>query len=451
MTLDPTLVFAVAAVILADKIFAWVMIVILLRGQRAQTFPAPPVVVPPTTEPVQPPVVQPPVVQPPVQPPPIQPPVVAPPVIPPVVVPPVAPPVPAASNFDKCVALVLQWEGGNDDDPRDPGGRTSRGILQKEWDGWRQAHPGLPSDVWQAPQAQIVAIYKQLYWDMLSCDSLPFGVDYAVFDYGVNSGISRSAKVLEGIVGTASDGHIGPLTIAATVKLDPATIVNKICNERMTFLKGLDIWPTYSNGWTNRVNGVRAGALAMVGAVPKAPVVISPPVPASGGIVLHHNTWPTQAQVRAGILGDPHDTSQHVEVVCPWSLNNEKTKSITIHKMFADSLSRCLNYIWEHPLVGKSQAKIVELGYDVFDGSWVVRPISGTTEPSMHAYAAAMDWNAARNPQHAPESETLFKTEKTEPPNGSLIIWVFEQEGWTCGIRWSPKYIDAMHIQGPRV
>ena len=40
------------------------------------------------------------------------------------------------------------------------------------------------------------AIYRAKYWDAQRCDELPAGVDDAVFDYGVNSGIGRSGKVL---------------------------------------------------------------------------------------------------------------------------------------------------------------------------------------------------------------------------------------------------------------
>jgi lysozyme family protein len=72
-------------------------------------------------------------------------------------------------------------------------------------------HPGLPADVWQAPQEQVEAIY----WNALACDQLPAGVDYCVFDYGVNSGNSRAAVALQQFVGTTVDGEIGPLTIAA--------------------------------------------------------------------------------------------------------------------------------------------------------------------------------------------------------------------------------------------
>lgn len=185
----------------------------------------------------------------------------------------------ASTQFDACVALVLVSEGGNDDDPRDPGGRTSRGILQREWDKWRQSHPGLPADVWDAPQDQVVAIYRQQYWDALCCDDLPAGVDYAVFDYGVNSGIGRSAKVLQRLVGTEVDGEVGPLTIAATAQAEPRALVGRICDERMAFLRGLKTWPTFGKGWTNRVNRVRADALAMVGRVQPEPEPEPEPIP----------------------------------------------------------------------------------------------------------------------------------------------------------------------------
>lgn len=180
------------------------------------------------------------------------------------------PPVSKPDHFPACIPLTLQWEGGNDDDPRDPGGRTSRGIIQREWNVWRQSHPGLPADVWQAPQDQVVAIYRESYWNVLSCDQLPVGVDYCVFDYGVNSGNARAASVLQQIVGTTVDGEVGPLTIAATAKVDAASLVNKICDQRLAFLKGLGTWRTFGAGWTNRVEGVRKQATAMIGA-PTAP------------------------------------------------------------------------------------------------------------------------------------------------------------------------------------
>jgi uncharacterized protein (TIGR02594 family) len=187
----------------------------------------------------------------------------------------------AASSYDDALARVLVHEGGNDDDQRDPGGRTSRGILQSECDLWRKTHPGLPVDVWQAPQKEIEAIYRQKYWDALRCDELPAGVDYAVFDYGVNSGIGRAAKVLQRLIGVDVDGEIGPNTIAAAKRTKASQLIDGICDERLAFLQGLRTWPTFGKGWGRRVQEVRTSALAMAAKPATSPETRPAPGPSA--------------------------------------------------------------------------------------------------------------------------------------------------------------------------
>ena len=82
-----------------------------------------------------------------------------------------------AANFQKCLQLILASEGGNVDDPDDPGGRTSRGVTQREYDAYRHAHPGLPEDVWFAPQSAVADIYDMSYWQPWG-PRFPGGVDY---------------------------------------------------------------------------------------------------------------------------------------------------------------------------------------------------------------------------------------------------------------------------------
>lgn len=176
---------------------------------------------------------------------------------------------PFSDRFAVCLPRVLKHEGGNVDHPSDPGGRTSRGITAERWAEWRKTHPGLPADVWDAPQAEVEAIYREKYWDVLWCDRLPVGVDYAVFDFGVNSGPARSAKFLQEIVGSEADGEVGPNTVAATKAADPAGVIKRLCDDRMDFLQGLSTWGTFGRGWTNRVNDVRRDALADADAAPK--------------------------------------------------------------------------------------------------------------------------------------------------------------------------------------
>jgi len=117
---------------------------------------------------------------------------------------------------------------------------------------------------------------------------------------------------------------------------------------------------------------------------------------------------------------------------------NGKTHTIPIHQKCADSLTRIVNYIWEQS--GKSQAWLDAHGYSVFDGSFVPRNIAGTGTRSNHWYAAAIDFDAAKNPQHATAANTEFKED-------SLMTVAFKTEGWKWGGNWSPQYRDAMHYQ----
>src|SRR5215475_4531591 len=92
-------------------------------------------------------------------------------------------------NFSACLAFDERQdiEGGNDDDPQDPGGRTSRGIEQREYDAWNHLHGAPTGDVWTAPQHTIDAIFEHSYWQPY-CDVLPLGIDLMYFDTAVNEG-----------------------------------------------------------------------------------------------------------------------------------------------------------------------------------------------------------------------------------------------------------------------
>lgn len=181
----------------------------------------------------------------------------------------VAPPVVASSRFDTCLKPLLEHEGGNDDDIHDPGGRTSRGIIQSEYDAYRRHHGRAVRDVWAAADDEVRDIYRTEYWNVMRCDDLPPGVDYAVFDYGVNSGIARAAKELQRVVGTSQDGQIGPKTVAAA-RRTPISVINILSDERLAFLITLPTWKRYGRGWTTRVQDVRSLATKMAGDAGKA-------------------------------------------------------------------------------------------------------------------------------------------------------------------------------------
>jgi lysozyme family protein len=168
----------------------------------------------------------------------------------------------AANNFEKSLALVLEHEGGYINHPRDPGGATNKGVTQAVYDAYRKTKSQSKRSVKFLTPDELRAIYKFQYWDMIRGDNLPRGVDYAVFDFAVNSGVAKASKYLQAVVGVPKDGIIGARTIAAIS--NRARVINDLCDRRMGFLRDLKIlFATFGRGWTRRVNSVRAMALVM--------------------------------------------------------------------------------------------------------------------------------------------------------------------------------------------
>jgi lysozyme family protein len=168
----------------------------------------------------------------------------------------------AASSYADALAGVLKHEGGYSDHPSDPGGPTNFGITLA--DVRRYVKPNATAqDVRALSLAQAKGIYRTRYWDVLRCDELPRGVDYAVFDYGVNSGPARAAKVLCAMAERPASSVIDDATLSAIRAQDAGAVIVALCDERLAFLKRLKTWPVFGVGWSRRVADVKSAALAM--------------------------------------------------------------------------------------------------------------------------------------------------------------------------------------------
>jgi lysozyme family protein len=162
-------------------------------------------------------------------------------------------------NFPIVLPWTLAHEGGWSNHPKDPGGATMRGVTQRVYTAYLN-RKGVPSrSVRSITPEEIMEIYKFQYWDALRCDELPSGLDYAVFDFGVNSGVSRAAKFLQRIVGARQDGIVGEDTLSKVSNSDATFVIEKLCADRMAFLRRLKTWKTFGKGWTRRVVGEFAG------------------------------------------------------------------------------------------------------------------------------------------------------------------------------------------------
>jgi len=168
------------------------------------------------------------------------------------------------SNFEQCFVLVLRNEGGYVDNPADPGGATNLGCTKATWEAW-VGHPVTKDDIKALKPNDVMPLYKAKYWDTVKGDDLPMGVDYAVFDFAINSGPSRAAKTLQSVLGVAPDGQIGPATLTALETANPRDVATSICEARLAFLQSLPTYATFGKGWSRRVAEVDADAFKMVG------------------------------------------------------------------------------------------------------------------------------------------------------------------------------------------
>jgi lysozyme family protein len=189
------------------------------------------------------------------------------------------------ARFRACLAEVLRWEGGWSNDPFDTGGPTNKGITLGVYAGYigalgvaistdsrgritvidRWAYERLIEELRTIPDATVAAIYHKNYWQAVRGDELPVGVDLAVFDFAVNSGPPRAIRHLQRVLGVTQDGHMGPMTLAAARAADPATLIPKLMDSRVQFLRQIDVFWRFGKGWLRRTSGVQQASVASLG------------------------------------------------------------------------------------------------------------------------------------------------------------------------------------------
>jgi len=203
-----------------------------------------------------------------------------------------------AANFAAALKCVLVHEGGLDDDPDDPGGRTAYGVIQRRYNQYRKAKGlPLPADVWKITPEERTEIYRLYYWDVIRAEKLPGGLDYAVFDACVNSGELQAGKWLQralndqraksGLGPIQVDGRIGDGTLQAVDEIDDVdAVIGFMSERRLAMLRNLKTFWKYGKGWTRRVAEVRklsqAVALGSVPAPTPAGWVTAPLTKAAG-------------------------------------------------------------------------------------------------------------------------------------------------------------------------
>lgn len=167
----------------------------------------------------------------------------------------------AKGNLGPCLKVTLVHEGGWSDHPADPGGATMKGVTIGRY---REHYPNATkTDLRAISDADLQRIYRDDYWNKVRGEELPFGVDLATFDFGVNSGPSRGARYLQAVLGIKQNGVVGDGTVIAASKADGKATIQKLCARRLSFVQGLNTFKVFGKGWSRRVADIEAKAVSM--------------------------------------------------------------------------------------------------------------------------------------------------------------------------------------------
>lgn len=166
------------------------------------------------------------------------------------------------NELERCLRFIFSEEGGYSNHAWDNGGETKWGISDMA-DGKKDGkYKGFTIKTMTIETAK--NIYEKDYWKVAKCDVLPKGLNLMVFDTAVNSGCSRAIKLLQKSLGVEADGVFGAKSAGVLLALPKSQyphLIQKFCDNRLTFLQGLEDWKKAGKGWSARVARVRKQAL----------------------------------------------------------------------------------------------------------------------------------------------------------------------------------------------
>lgn len=158
------------------------------------------------------------------------------------------------SVFDQVIEYVIDDEGDELNlSPNEPGGASKYGVSLDTLSRFI-GHKATLQDLKALSEDSAKQVYRKLYWDAIGADRLPVGLNYAAFDFGVNSGVAT-------VDGRGLDDYLTRAMREPNVEAQ----INRLCDLRLERMRANPDWPKYKNGWQARVSRVRSRALALAG------------------------------------------------------------------------------------------------------------------------------------------------------------------------------------------
>ena len=146
-------------------------------------------------------------------------------------------------NFETAIERILQHEGGYVFNPRDPGGETQWGISKR-------SYPNV--DIKALTRDVAKAIYERDFWRPVASTVADGALQFQLVDAAVNHGMGNAVRFLQRAVGVADDGHWGPFSAAAMLRMPAADAHLLFMAERFEFWAKLSTFEAFGRGWTRR-------------------------------------------------------------------------------------------------------------------------------------------------------------------------------------------------------
>ncbi|WP_158805600.1 MULTISPECIES: glycosyl hydrolase 108 family protein [unclassified Acidisoma] len=159
----------------------------------------------------------------------------------------------AAHNFTLATAFAKSEASGYNADPQKSGnwstGVTGKGELIGSNLGcsapatiayMAETDPGVVVTAdWMKtlPESVLNGMARSRYWEPLRCDDLPSGLDLMCFDFGWDTDVGTSARLLQKLLGVTEDGSIGSRTLRSLATLDLPTLARSLNASDMLLLQ----------------------------------------------------------------------------------------------------------------------------------------------------------------------------------------------------------------------
>lgn len=184
------------------------------------------------------------------------------------------------ADFHIAVKPTIKSEGGYANDPDDTGGETYKGVSRKynpKWPGWAIIDGLKGEEYFEASlnnsvplHKEVLALYRVKYWGRIRGDDI-YDQDIAdsIFDFSVNAGPKKSAKLAQGTVGAFKDGIIGPITLKKINAYDKRGFLAEFAMAKVEFYVRSRL-KTEANrkfffGWIRRTSDKHAAISSIMG------------------------------------------------------------------------------------------------------------------------------------------------------------------------------------------